>query len=752
MQSNKSYRRNLHFVLENHIPQDVIDKGNQSKSWKYGYNKEYDTVIISKDGTIGDILEINTLRIALPKTPDRIRNEDLKQRFQKWRRYDVPQDLQHFDKIYKDEKNTESILNSVFLKHKGFIDADIKRIKNGDFFYNDGEIVYITGFHYFFLQHYLLTGLDRFGDFRMPQRDYFIFLEACFADDRCYGSLLLKARRSYFSSSSGSIILCKAIFTKKGVFPVVSKKDDDAVALFGEHIVTPLNELPKHLQPQREGEVAPKKELFFIAPKKKITTNQKATSSGSSGLNTRIKQYASTVDAYDGQKVTLSLNDEIGKFKGNLDINEYWGQSHKMCHKLGSQIVGKAICGSTANPPNLGGLNYQKFYMRSKISTRNSNGFTQTGLYSIFIPADYSLYGYCDEYGYAVIDDPEEPIKNEIGEIITKGAKRFLDEEENALVGDIKEYNFQRRNNPRIEDHAFLDENATSMYATEGVVNHTNFLREYEKTPKYQTEVFRYDLTWIDGIQDNPKGVYITRTKKGRFMGNWLPPVEFRNKIIIKDDKKYPGNPEMGCLGADPYQSDRAKYGGGSKQGFVGVTSNEDLYLIPRDQNKVFLYYKYRPDTVEEAIDDIIKAIIFFGMKVNPETNKKALVVALYKRGYRQYVIENPFVEKAKLSTEEKKYGGTISSGTTVPLQETALESWIHENVSEDVDEDDIKIPYLEMNEELQIYNGENRKRCDTTVALQMAVAGLSVKKRRRKVVEVEELKEYDIVSLFERD
>ena len=39
---DKSYRRSLHKVVENHVPQDVIDKGNIKKSWKYGYNSEYD--------------------------------------------------------------------------------------------------------------------------------------------------------------------------------------------------------------------------------------------------------------------------------------------------------------------------------------------------------------------------------------------------------------------------------------------------------------------------------------------------------------------------------------------------------------------------------------------------------------------------------------------------------------------------------------------------------------------------------------
>ena len=57
----KSYRRSLSSVIENHVPSDIIEKNNSKKSWTYGYNKEFDMVVISKDGTIGDILNINDL-------------------------------------------------------------------------------------------------------------------------------------------------------------------------------------------------------------------------------------------------------------------------------------------------------------------------------------------------------------------------------------------------------------------------------------------------------------------------------------------------------------------------------------------------------------------------------------------------------------------------------------------------------------------------------------------------------------------
>jgi hypothetical protein len=45
---------------------NTIKRFNKSKKWEYGYNKDYDIIIISKTGQIGDIIEVQNLKIALP--------------------------------------------------------------------------------------------------------------------------------------------------------------------------------------------------------------------------------------------------------------------------------------------------------------------------------------------------------------------------------------------------------------------------------------------------------------------------------------------------------------------------------------------------------------------------------------------------------------------------------------------------------------------------------------------------------------
>ena len=61
------YEQTLYKVLKDHVKPKVLNRMNRYKKWEYGYNKEHDIVVISRDGTIGDIYEIQNLKIALPK-------------------------------------------------------------------------------------------------------------------------------------------------------------------------------------------------------------------------------------------------------------------------------------------------------------------------------------------------------------------------------------------------------------------------------------------------------------------------------------------------------------------------------------------------------------------------------------------------------------------------------------------------------------------------------------------------------------
>ena len=89
------YEPNLVKVVD-HIRVNTIKRLNKSKKWKYGYNKEHDVIVISRNGQIGDVIEIQNLKIALPNQPKKIH------KFQndKWQVTPYPKELKNIKTIF----------------------------------------------------------------------------------------------------------------------------------------------------------------------------------------------------------------------------------------------------------------------------------------------------------------------------------------------------------------------------------------------------------------------------------------------------------------------------------------------------------------------------------------------------------------------------------------------------------------------------------------------------------------------------
>ena len=61
-----SYKQTLWSEIRDVVNPKILKKQNRLKKWEYGYNSDYDFVVISKTGKIGQIIEIQNIRIALP--------------------------------------------------------------------------------------------------------------------------------------------------------------------------------------------------------------------------------------------------------------------------------------------------------------------------------------------------------------------------------------------------------------------------------------------------------------------------------------------------------------------------------------------------------------------------------------------------------------------------------------------------------------------------------------------------------------
>jgi len=719
---DKSYRKRLCVDIDGHIPQDIIESGNAKKLWKYGYNPEYDVTIISRDGTIGQIYHLEGQNIALPKKPndDNIRNSDLRQKDQKWFRYKVPKDLSNFNDIYNGDGNLTfdaemQIIDSLEVKYNKFIKEDVFKIINGDWVYIDGEAFYITGGHYFLLQHLYLTKEEIYPKFRVTQLEYYYWLESCYADHRSKGSLLIKNRQIFFSTVGGSEVLRFSIITNNGLFPIMGQTDQDAKDLFNENILEPLQYLPKHLLPILNNKTLGEKKLEFYNPSTK------------KGRRTIIKIYPSTLKSYDGRRVkVISLNDELGKIT-NYDVYMWWMGYASNCHK--KNLKSKAICGGTAGLRDKGGENYEKFCDASELFDRNELGETKTGLYLIMIPADYGVPEYYDEYGHTIYYDPLQPTLNEYGEHIKIGSNTYLNIKEANCRND-NELIAQKITFPRSRKDAFLAMDNMGMFDLEKINIQESFLDGLKGTAELKNNSFRGDLDWVKEQFGEVK--YIPNVK-GKYWFSWIPDESLRNKYMRKGNLKYPVNEHIGAFGSDPFNQKGVASGRGSLGSVVGGTK-KGLENSGVPSNTLFLHYAERPKDPNIFFEDVAKACIFYSMPLLAETNKDGLVRYFKENGLRGYSMDNPTKSQDKLSETEKDWGGMWSEATSIDRQEKTALTWFANNIGQDdLSVDNCKCYSEDIIKAFKEYMPNKRGINDTAVATMFCLVANHYKVARQK-------------------
>jgi hypothetical protein len=155
------------------------------------------------------------------------------------------------------------------------------------------------------------------------------------------------------------------------------------------------------------------------------------------------------------------------------------------------------------------------------------------------------------------------------------------------------------------------------------------------------TDKIRGNFEWSGGPDTK---VRFTPSEVGRFyLSLQLDPAKANRMVVDPDGHKMPGNPTRFYAGGDPFKYSKTKnkgsYGGGAVYWKYdhAIDGGKSDYM-KHESNRFVCTYKFRPPTVEDYGEDMIKMCVYFGCSMFPETNVDFLYKYFEDRGYGGYL------------------------------------------------------------------------------------------------------------------
>ena len=546
---------------------------------------------------------------------------------QYWRRKEMPK---FFDLVEYDIDGNALLTN----QQREYAMEEVRRCKEGFWFYNNGVKTYITGKNYFYLQYWKLED-DVYPDFRDVDRRYFLFLNHWENTSWCLGISRGKKRREGASSQATSNLIYECIFFKNSFCGLTSKTQIDAKNTFTNMVAFGYRQLPVFLKPKQLNNKDSVTELVFAHKSVQIKGAKGSVVDSDTGHRSKVDYRAPSKNAYDSGRISRILIDEAAKWPAEVPASEFLAIVSKTMIK-GAKRVGFAECPSTVNEMTKGGgAEFKKIWEAADQTKyeRTPNRFVR-----YFSPAYEGYVGFIDKYGNSVIEAPTEQqyrylvdmfvgVGDLTEEDIKLGSREYLLRKRAQLEGtsleeeirmnpfDEKEM-FQSSLNGCIYNSFKINQQIDALSWGEPITEKGNLVwengHEYykeEKFPNGEIEMKPSKLIWVA----NPNGRYSK-------LKGWLP--KEMNNIFIRNGNFTPNGNFAIRIGCDPFKYDKTKDASRRSNCAAYAYQLADPLDEQCEYNDCFVMeYINRPPTSDIAYEDILKMAWFCGCQVLFERN-----------------------------------------------------------------------------------------------------------------------------------
>ncbi len=693
---------------------EIIDTSKLHKDW---YNKKEDAIKICPDGTEGDIITLQGLKIQLPKVPPKreILFSDKPVKEQYWRRTPLPKGCT--------EDNEEAFAD--------YIKEEYRRRVYGVWFMNKGYPVYLTGHMYFWLQWYKDVDSGSYSNFRYAQCKLSYHTKACEVDKRCLGQVFIKSRRTGFTLEKLARKLNIETMTANHTSGMTSKTETDVKAAFNKKQYA-FGNLPFFFRPVVKGREDSNIRIEYSKPSNATKKAKKEKVNDLSDyLNTLSDIRTTTEGAYDGVKLNDYLADEAFKWGAGKNFLLHWGKVAPTMDENG-YIVGKAWIGSTVGNEGEGGEAASPLWVSSNPEERNEiTGRTNSGLYRYFMPIQENSAAHTDVYG---ICHKEKPPKNTYciatKEPIKIGANKYYESviQNKKREGQDVLYNYLR-NHPMKIEHALRSSNANSALNVENISDQLDYLFGFRTSNGNNSKVSRGNLYRKGGSPEDP--VEFAPDETGRFIFSWIPPKDLRNKKKRVYGQEGPANEWLGVGGLDPFGTSQTTDGRGSK-GSIHFIGKENM-LYPSVANKIIMEYIHRPDSIEEFFEDALMAAEFLGMPIFHERDKNEIEGYFERKRRWEFLMDCPEAYKSNSNQRRRQKGANSRTKLNLSIY-YALQSYINQYVGYD-DENKVqeKVLFERTLEDWKQFEPSNRTKYDASISSGFAIAAAKAPAKKQK-------------------
>lgn len=559
---------------------------------------------------------------------------------------------------------------------------------NGFWFMNNGKPTYITGSHYVYMQWWQIDiGYPRF---RIPDLEYFYFMQYVIEDSECMGMLEITKRRFGKTFRGGLFLYEYPTRTRMTNGAIQSKTGNDAKKVFAKAVVSPFKKLPKFFRPEYDMSlgITPKSEIRFqqtnVRGKKAEETIEKEE------LGSMIDWGSADSVHYDGQKLHRYFADEWAK---TTEVNIY--DRHEVIRYClvddEGRIIGKALYSSTVEQLDTERDGIQesakKLWDDSDQLNKGENGRTSSGLYRFFMTSDrarnFDAYGYPDvEKTVKEILADRETVKHN-SRSLAKRIKKEARTIEEAFSVDSEDCIFNSQNiNQQL---AYLRQNPVQRF------RYLNFYRDLD-TQK---------VKWRDVDPDKTELCWKVLS---------LPKPSEENNFKIVNGQRYPTRANIGVVGVDGYSNTQGGKEYGSKlSGWFYIKYD----VLDPENTGLFAGHIYgRPNEKEDMYNQILLCSEYLSFPVYFEFVSDDYYSYFKNRGRLNYLGRFPknSIDPIKLKKDKvERHYGFPTTEFALSKQNDAMITYIEHHCS--------KIYYEELLEDNLKFKPYKRTPSDRTVS-----------------------------------